>query len=152
MIMEQLKEDGRFFTFKAFPIRNIYGLRDYKSNDLTTVIRAFPLTPDQAATEFGVENLSEKVSNKVGNVRYAQDTNTYIHLVCKSDYLKKYADTSGMKLTSQKYSSIYIDVDNKAIVGADGGFDNMPYIIAPFIQQDYEMYGRKLCYRVPSRS
>lgn len=142
MIMEQLKEDGRFFTFKAFPIRNIYGLRDYKSNDLTTVIRAFPLTPDQAANEFGVEKLSEKVSNKVGNVRYAQDTNTYIHLVCKSDYLIKYADTSGVKLTKQRYASIYIDVDNKAIVGADGGFDNMPYIIAPFIQQDYEMYGR----------
>lgn len=141
MLMKEGKDGSKgLFTFKTYPIRTILFLRDYSTNELNTVIRQFTLTPEQAKVEFGEENLSDKVKKRLGSVKDSQIVTNYIHVVMRSDDVKSY--TEGKKTTNLKFSSVYIDIDNKHTVENKSGYNEMPYIIAPFIQQDDEAYGR----------
>lgn len=140
LMVEGKKEKDPKFSFKTYPIRTILFTRDYFTNELSTVIRKFTLTPEQAKNEFGEENLAPKVQKQIGRVRESQTTTNYIHFVGKSKDLKSYTDSNIN--TSLEFVSIYIDLDNKYIVESSQGFNEMPYIIAPFMQQDDEAFGR----------
>ena len=142
MFMEFKREKGLSrFIFKTFPIDSIFPLRDYKTGELTTVIRKFELSPDDAANLFGVDSLAAQVKNKVGLPAYINTKSEYLHIVT-SDEIATYADIDGFKLhPMHKFKSIYIDKSHNHIVSSDGGFETMPYIVPMYLQLDYSQYG-----------
>lgn len=121
--------------FRHIPIgtyyiaENVYGYVD-------TLYRELDYTADQAAEEYGKENLPKEIAEKVGKAAGAVDKFRFIHAVePRNEYSKK-----GGKKNEKPYISVVVYEKTKDVVHEDG-FDSFPYAVIRFRKQRNSPWG-----------
>ena len=125
------------FRFKNIPISH-YVIDESSDNVVDTVIYKFKMTVKQLIQEFGIDNVSMKC-RKVFEKGNAKDFNKkfeVIHVVCPRINRKGKIGKKNMP-----YASIYIEVESKHTL-RNGGYETMPYVVARFLKDPEELYGR----------
>lgn len=105
---------------------------------IDTAFRTLRLTARQAAQEFGLENLSRRITE--AHKRPEDETLfEFVHHVCpNNDYDKRRVDIRGAR-----YSSGYYEVESPRLIpNTESGFRSFPYSLARYILSPLEDYGR----------
>ncbi len=125
---------GRGMTYKSiflgelFIAENAVGAIDY-------VHRKYELTARQAAIEFGIENLPEKIAKDVNDKPF--EKHEFLHCVRPNYELKPgRMDASGMAL-----QSLHIAVHGVKTIRRSG-YRTMPYAVSRYVTSSRETYGR----------
>jgi len=109
---------------------------DNSKGEIDTVYRQIFYTARQAAQEFGKENLSKTVL-KAFNAGKLNEKHEYVHVCApNADF-----DKSKIGGNVKRVKSIYICIPDKQIV-KQGGFDELPYLVARFSMVPGEIMGR----------
>lgn len=109
---------------------------DNSRGEIDTVYRQIFYTVRQAMQEFGEENLG-KAAQKAIKAKKWDEKFEYVHVTAPN----KDFDKTKIDATSKKIKSLYINVQEKNIV-KQGGFDQLPYLIARFALIPGEIMGR----------
>lgn len=116
------------FLGELFISENSHGFVD-------TVYRLFKMTPQQAAEEYGYDNLPDRVKRAFDDGKY--DANfEFIHAVIPQ-YDAKEKLPPGMR-----WASYHVAVDDKRFVRSPGGYFSFPYAIGRYVTEPGEIYGR----------
>jgi hypothetical protein len=110
----------------------------YEGEDglVDTVIREFELTPRQAATKFGVENLGPKLLKALNDEKCRTKPFKFIHTV-----EPRYEYNEGRKDPESKpIASRYVCVEDKKMV-QEGGYEEMPYCVSRYLKWGKSPYG-----------
>ncbi len=101
-----------------------------------TVFREFKIAARAAVSQFGEENVSQKILKKSQDDPY--DMIELLHIV-----MPRYErDTVKIDAKNKPIASIYLDPDSKKII-SESGFDEFPYMVPRFRKSSYENgYGR----------
>ena len=119
--------------FSARPLSEVFVAED-PAGRIDTVYRKFKLTNRQALDKFGREKLP-KVSKRAE--KNPDDKADYLHLVHRrDDPIAGRVDSGGMP-----WRSVHISLDEKKILN-EGGFWEMPYLVARWEKEAGELYGR----------
>ena len=131
MYVDMVDDVVRFNTrhlSEIFILENSFGQVD-------TVFRKFSFTARQAAQEWGVEKLHEKMAK---SLKENPDTKyEFLHVVMP----RKDAIKGGKIAQNLPYASYHIDIENQHLI-AEGGYHEMPYLIPRFEKLVGEVYGR----------
>lgn len=103
--------------------------------EIDTVYRKFKLTARQAAQEFGRDNLSKPIQEKVD--KEPDETFEFLHCV----HPREDRDVEKKDAQNMPYASIYVEVDQKNIV-LESGYREMPYMVGRWSVSSGEVYGR----------
>lgn len=129
------------FNFKTIFIDE-YSFCENASGEVDTVFREFEMSARNMVTKFGLENCSEEIRKCVldqnrGSGQGKDKKFKIIHAVMpRRDY-----DPSKIDYMNMKYMSTYVDLEHKCIL-QEGGFIEMPYMVARFTKASNELYGR----------
>lgn len=121
--------------FRHIPIgtydiaENVYGYVD-------TLYRELDYTADQAAEEYGEENLPKEIKDKVGKAAGATEKFRFIHAVEP----RRESSKKGGKKDEKPFSSVVIYEKSKEVVHEDG-FDSFPYAVIRFRKQRNSPWG-----------
>jgi len=130
-----VKKSGRNLVFQSHHI-GFMSFDDNNDGEIDTVYRQIFYTVRQAAQEFGKDNLN-KSALKHFNAGKMNEKFEYVHVVAPNADFDK--DKTGS--SSKKIKSLYIAVEDKEIV-KQGGFDELPYLVARFSTVPGEIMGR----------
>jgi hypothetical protein len=119
--------------FRTFPLNEIFIREDF-SGRVDTVVRKFEWQIRKIIKRFGIENISEKMRQRVENNNNA--TTTVVHIVFPTDDVGL-----GEWKTKKKLASVYFDYDSKMVID-EGGFDSLPFLIPRWSVNPGEEYGR----------
>ena len=125
-------------VFINYFMRDIYIARN-SDGDVDTLYRRFRFTARQAAQEFGLENLGEKIQTAHGKLGEIDKKFEFLHAVePREDRNPKKDDPLNMP-----WRSIYISRDEEEFVSnAEGGYEEFPYQVSVFDKDSLEDYGR----------
>ena len=133
-------------TSSPFNFKNIfigeYAICENSKGEVDTVFREFELTSRQMVEQFGMDNVSDEIKKCFedrgsGQGRNEDKKHRVLHLVQpRGNY-----DPTKMDYTNMPYISIYIDLKSKTIL-KEGGFRELPYMVARFTKASNEIYGR----------
>ena len=120
--------------FSARPLGEIYVAENFKGR-VDTVFRKFFLTAKQAHEEWGEdagENVTKAINDNKLNERFE-----FCHAVLPR------RDTVNFALSPRRHkiAEFYINVKQKSII-KEGGFPEMPYMVARWSKDAGELYGR----------
>ena len=125
-------------VFINYFMRDIYIVRN-SDGDVDTVYRRFRFSARQAAQEFGIENLGEKIRTAYDSVVDKDKKFNFLHVVEP----REERDTKADDPKNMPYSSIYISRDESDFVeGAESGYEEFPYQVSVFDKDSLEDYGR----------
>ncbi len=109
---------------------------DNNKGEIDTVYRQIFYTARQAAQEFGRENLDKDIIKALEKGK-SDEKFEFVHIVApNSDF-----DSSKIGANVKRVKSVYIYIKKKSIV-KEGGFDEMPYLVARFSRAPQEIMGR----------
>lgn len=125
-------------VFINYFMRDIYIVRN-SDGDVDTVYRRFKFSARQAAQEFGVENLGEKIRTAYNSVSDMDKKFEFLHVVQP----REERDTKADDPKNMPWSSEYISRDEQEFVeGAESGYEEFPYQVSVFDKDSLEDYGR----------
>lgn len=120
LFIEPGKEgSGKPYNFKMWPLHSIYCADSTGQGFIDTVYRSFRYTAEQAVSEYGAENLPEKVVK--ASEKEPDKTFDFIHAI----YPRKNAKDTPLELP---IASTHIEVQSKRIV-RESGFEEMPVAV-----------------------
>ena len=128
------KIDGEII-FKSHHIGHMF-FDENNRGEIDTVYRQIFYTARQAVQEFGLENLN-KGAKKAVKTGKLDEKFEYVHVVAPNvDF-----DSSKIGSKGKKIKSVYIAIQDRTIV-KEGGFNELPYLIARFSKTPQEIMGR----------
>lgn len=128
-----VEEDGDSVKFSTIHLAEIFIVED-RHGMIDTVFRDFDYTARQAEQLFGEDNLHPKMLEALE--KDPDKKFCIVHAVMPRKDVAK-----GKAASKKPYASLYIDVENKHLL-REGGYDEMPYIVARFSKLVGETYGR----------
>lgn len=117
-------EDAEMLYFKHQPI-DTYDIAEDARGRVNTVGRDLMLTPDQAAKEFGLAELPQRIASKVGKPEGMTEKGSYYHLVMPAT---ERAGADAPEAERKPYRSFVVETVSKKIVQS-GGFDEFPFAV-----------------------
>jgi hypothetical protein len=132
MYIDEDRERGGF-TFQLWPISSVYCATSKAGGTIDTVYRCYKLSAEQAAAEFGIENLSEatqklareKPDEQVEFVHAIQPRSTYV---------------IGAKLAkNMAIASYHVEVGQKKMA-RESGYHEMPVVVPRWMQIPNSVY------------
>ncbi|KKK85512.1 hypothetical protein LCGC14_2772560, partial [marine sediment metagenome] len=130
------KIDGEI-VFKSHHIGHLF-FDDNNRGEIDTVYRQIFYTVRQAVQEFGKKVLEKsKAIKKAFEAGKLQEKFEFVHVVAPN----KDFDKTKISSTRKRMKSLYIIIKDKEIV-KEGGFDELPYLIARFSRAPQEIMGR----------
>ena len=130
-----VKKVGKEIVFTSHHIGHMF-FDDNSKGEIDTVYRQIFYTVRQAVQEFGKSKLSKTVL-KALNAGKLNDKHEYVHVCAPNADFDKSRIGSNVK----RVKSIYICIPDKQIV-KEGGFDELPYLVARFSMVPGEIMGR----------
>jgi len=126
-------DDG--FRFSTRHIAECY-VSENESGRVDTVYRRYKTTARAAVRQFGEQNVTQRIAKLNTDDMYAEIE--LLHIVTpREDRDPRKKNTKNMP-----FASVYIDPDEKMIIG-ESGYDELPYCIPRFLKASFEMgYGR----------
>lgn len=121
-------------VYRAYHVGDI-AFQENSKGVIDTVFRNVSYTARQAVQEFGEDNLPDKIKEAADKPSQANERFKFIHAVFPAK------DFDSRKITSKKFRSTYIYVNDKKIVKEDG-FNSNPYFIMRFAIAPGELWGR----------
>ena len=130
-----VEEDPEFVVrFSVFPIKQIFIAENY-NQQIDTVYRVYKQTARQLVQEFGEDHVSR---NTIEKAREKPDTKVdCIHAV----FPRKDRDIRLKTRVNMPFASIYLEKGEKHILD-DGGYLEMPWMVARWSKGSREIYGR----------
>lgn len=113
--------DRASLEFDAWPIWQTFVCESRAGGPADIVYRVFSLTPQQAISEYGADNLSEEIrtaANTGGKKMYE-----FVHAI-----YPRQDGIAGSQSLQKPVASVHIDVSNRQIV-RESGFDEMPLAV-----------------------
>lgn len=130
-----VKKVGNEIVFKAHHIGHMF-FEENNKEEIDTVYRQIFYNARQAAQEFGRKNLPEDIT-KVLEKGKLTEMFEFVHVVGpNSDF-----DRTKIGANVKRIKSVYIYIKKKTVV-KQGGFDELPYLIARFSKTPHEIMGR----------
>jgi len=129
LFIGDMDADGLYFLNQ--PIQTYYIAEDHRHR-VNCIYRDLNLTPDQAAGEFGKENLPSEIREKVGTPAGMTEAFEFIHAV----YPRKDRDTKAKDAKNRPFASITVCCKTKEIV-VESGFEELPFAV-----HRYRRHGR----------
>ncbi len=126
---------GDDIVFKSHHIGFMF-FDDNNRGEIDTVYRQIFYTARQAVQEFGDQINSKSVQAAI-KANKMEEKFEFVHVTAPN----KDFDKSKIGSNSKKVKSIYIMIKDKAIV-KEGGFDELPYLVARFARAPQEIMGR----------
>ncbi|KKN75865.1 hypothetical protein LCGC14_0375730 [marine sediment metagenome] len=126
---------GDEIIFKSHHIGYIF-LDENNRGEIDTVYRQIFYTARQALQEFGKVNLGKSI-NKAIKAGKLDEKFEFVHVVAPNQDF----DSSKMGSKSKRIKSVYINIPDRVIV-KEGGFDELPYLVARFSLAPQEIMGR----------
>ena len=109
---------------------------DNNKGEIDTAYRQIFYTARQAAQEFGRENLDQDIIKALDGGK-ANEKFEFVHVAApNADF-----DSTKIGSKSKRVKSLYIYIKKKTIV-KEGGFDELPYLVARFSRAPQEIMGR----------
>lgn len=130
-----VKRVGYEIVFNSHHIGHMF-FDENSRGEIDTVYRQIFYTVRQAVQEFKAENLSKSVL-KAYNAGKLNEKFEFVH-VCAPN---KDFDKTKIGASAKKVKSLYICIRDKAVV-KEGGFDELPYLVARFAKVPGEIMGR----------
>ncbi len=125
-------------VFINYLMRDIYIIRN-SDGEVDTVFRRFRFSSRQAAQEFGLENLGEKIKTAYDSVVDRDKKFEFLHVVEPREERDPEADDP----KNMPWSSVYISRDEGEFVNdAESGYEEFPYQVSVFDKDSLEDYGR----------
>lgn len=125
-------EDAEILYFKHQSI-DTYDIAEDCHGRVNTVGRDLRLTPDQAAKEFGLDALPQRIAGKVGKPDGLTEKGEYYHLVMPAT--ERAADDAP-EAEKKPFRSYVVEAVSKKIV-KEGGYDEFPFAVPR-----YRKFGR----------
>lgn len=126
LFLGEAEDDGIYFLNQ--PIGSYYISEDSRRR-VNCVYRDLQYTADQAAEEFGLENLPDQIRSKVGNPSSKTQTFSFIHAVFKRTEIDQ-------DKKQKPFASIVVSEQGKKVV-QDDGYDEFPFAV-----HRYRRHGR----------
>ena len=124
--------------FKNQPAFTYYITEDARGR-VNTVLRELVFTPNQAAGEFGVENLPKKVAADVGTAKGESTKHTFLHACIPNRQSK--AQLRGKKsLQKAPFRDIVIHEGEKHVV-RDSGYIRFPFAVCRYSRAGSSVWG-----------
>ena len=136
-VMLQMEIDGEF-RFQARQLSNMY-IVENDNGDVVELFRAIDtMTVRDLATDFGVENLSEKLRDIIARGEKSASTikPLVLHLIAQ----RKSRDPFNLAAHNKEWSSYYVEYGEKHII-SEGGFDDNPYLTPRWAKAAEQPYG-----------
>jgi len=122
-------------SFRAIHIDEIF-IAENADGIVDTVFREFKMTVRQIVQKWGEESLSPRIAKMYQKKEYDKDVDL-MHCVYPREDMAK-----GKKAaTMLPVASVYIDEKDKHVL-AEGGFDEMPYMVSRWSKVVGEVFGR----------
>jgi len=126
-------DDG--FRFSTRHIAECY-VSENESGRVDTVYRKYKTTARAAVRQFGEKNVTQRIAKLNSEDMYAEIE--LLHIVMP----REDRDPRKKNTKNKPWASIYIDPDEKMIIG-ESGYDELPYCVPRFLKASFEMgYGR----------
>ena len=122
-------------VFKSHHIGHIF-LDDNNRGEIDTVYRQIFYTVRQAVQEFGVNNLGKSITKAI-KANKLNEKFEFVHVVAPNQDF----DSSKLGSKSKRFKSVYINIPDRHLV-KEGGFDELPYLVARFSLAPQEIMGR----------
>jgi hypothetical protein len=129
LFIGDMDNDGLYFLNQ--PIKTYYIAEDHRHR-VNCIYRDLTLTADQAAGEFGEENLPPEVRSKVNSPEGKTESHDFIHAV----YPRKKRNPKAADGKNKPFASVVVHTKTKALVKEDG-YDELPYAV-----HRYRRHGR----------
>jgi hypothetical protein len=118
------EEDGTI-TSHNIELKNLYPLSGGEGK-VDTIFRRLELTPQQAASKFGKEALSNTVQSRLDSKQAYDKKDLYLHVIYKRD--TSAIDPEVLGGENMPWASVYVDKQNSHIV-KESGYPEQPFII-----------------------
>lgn len=129
LFIGDMDDQGLYFLNQ--PIQTYYISEDHRHR-VNCIYRDLTLTPDQAAGEFGKENLPKEILDKVGTPAGMTEPFEFIHAV----YPRKERNMKAKDGKNKAFASITVCCKTKQIV-VESGFEELPFAV-----HRYRRHGR----------
>ncbi len=123
--------------YRAVPLGETFYLENHQGI-VTTIIRWFRLTADQAVEKFGIEWLPAPLHTALKENQ--QTPFNFLHCVTPRD-LDEY-DPERLDEKGKPFSSHYASIEGQCLVAPPGGYRVFPYAVSRYSQTPGEVYGR----------
>ena len=121
--------------FSARPLNELYVSEDPAGN-IDTIFRRFPFTHRKAVMQWGA-NAPERAQKAMATGASAEEKQEYLHIVMPADEPIEIPFSD----TPQPWASFFMDIETKQVL-SEGGFHELPYMIARWEKDAGETYGR----------
>jgi len=134
--VDEMVGTGLFYA--AIHMAEVFIDEDFRGR-VDTVHRKFELTARQARQKFGEAALTDRMMQMLtdGNPAKASTKFQFLHVLCPAEEY----EPGALGLRGMKIKSLYIAIDEKAIVRR-GGYRTMPLIVSRTITSPGSPYGR----------
>ena len=133
---ERMRINAPVLDFRSYHLRNTF-IAENADGEIDTVFRRLTLTARQAAQKFPEERLGRRTRELLRSSRDREKEVRFVHAVLP----RKERDGKGPPNRNMPFASLWIDVDGEHLI-AEGGFNEMPYIVPRFDTGTDEVYGR----------
>lgn len=123
--------------YRAVPLGETFYLENHQGL-VTTIIRWFRLTAEQAVEKFGIEWLPAPLHTALKENQ--QTPFQFLHCVTPRD-LDEY-DPERLDEKGKPFSSLYASIEGQCLMAPEGGYRTFPYAVSRYSQTPGEMYGR----------
>ena len=122
-------------SFRAIHIEEIF-IAENADGIIDTVLRSFEMTVRQIVQKWGEKSLSPRIAKMYEKKDYDKQVQL-LHCV----YPREDMDKGKKAATMLPVASVYIDEKDKHVL-AEGGFDEMPYMVSRWSKAGGEVFGR----------
>lgn len=129
-------DDKRGVSFKHIPC-GTYAIAEGANGCVDVLVRRFQYSARQAADDFGLDNLGEKL--KAAYEDEAKQNNVeheFIHVVRPNKKFK----LGSVNPKEKRYESVYVSVSDKVVV-EDRGYSDFPFFVTRFERYGKSAYG-----------
>lgn len=128
---------GTGLRYRNTNLKNLY-FKENHQGIVDTVFRLFQFTARQAAQFWGEDNLPEKIKQGLENPNQSNKKFEFLHVVMPRDNF----DPERVDARGKPWASYYISVEDKMLMGEEGGYTSFPYSISRYVLAPDEIYGR----------
>ena len=123
--------------YRHVSLRDCYLLENHQGL-IDTVYRRIMLTARQAAQQFGVDDLPDKIKKALENPNRHAEEFEYFHVTMPNeDYFPGYIGYMG-----KPFVSIYVCMTSRNMMGSVQGYGSFPYSVSRYVMAPDEVYGR----------
>lgn len=129
--------DGRF-SFKNQPAFS-YVIGENSRGRVDTVIRQLSYTPNQAADEWGKENLPKKIADEVGTNYGMTRFHSFLHIAMPNRLTEK--EKKGLPAKKRKAFRNVVIAEREKHMVVDDGYDSLPFVVCRYAKVGNSVWG-----------